>query len=210
MKKLAFTNPEYNIPTKVALIGSSKCILNSNLGSLIDTYDLIVRFNRAPIKGYEKDVGSRTDLRVVNNHVFNNAPITSKWNKDINKTQPPNFVKNMRSSDIYYIGPSPGTWKNRDKNIHKSVNAFKFDYKQMSKLKSVFKFGSSKNLSVGTTFVCLCIKSNIVPSLFAFDLHNRPRDHYWENRDKSGPFHDIDVEKKLLKKLLDDKKIEVY
>ena len=38
----------------------------SNLGAEIDANEVVVRFNNAPTKGYEKDVGKKTSLRLTN------------------------------------------------------------------------------------------------------------------------------------------------
>ena len=44
-------------------------MLNSRLGKNIDANDFVIRFNNAPTKGYEEDVGSKTSLRIVNSQV---------------------------------------------------------------------------------------------------------------------------------------------
>ena len=53
--------PNYNT---CAYVSSSDWLLGKNLGKQIDSADLIARANDAPTQGYERDVGSRTDLRV--------------------------------------------------------------------------------------------------------------------------------------------------
>ena len=68
-----------------ALVGSGSELSGSNLGSIIDKHDVVVRLNRAPVKGFERDVGSFTTLRYTNN--FNEgyreydteAVVASKW-----------------------------------------------------------------------------------------------------------------------------------
>ncbi|XP_070570474.1 CMP-N-acetylneuraminate-poly-alpha-2,8-sialyltransferase-like [Ptychodera flava] len=50
-----------------AVVGSSGILLHSRCGREIDSHDFVLRVNLPPIKGYEKDVGYRTDFSAVNN-----------------------------------------------------------------------------------------------------------------------------------------------
>ena len=53
-----------------AVVGSSGGLLDHEYGALIDEHDIIIRCNQAVTEGYEKHVGSRTDIRVLNSHYF--------------------------------------------------------------------------------------------------------------------------------------------
>jgi len=48
-----------------ALVGSAGHLLNSSLGVAIDAHEMVLRFNEAPIAGYERDVGTRTTHRIL-------------------------------------------------------------------------------------------------------------------------------------------------
>ena len=48
-----------------AIVSASGYLLNSGAGDAIDAHDCVIRMNTSPVKGYEKDVGARTDVRFM-------------------------------------------------------------------------------------------------------------------------------------------------
>ncbi|XP_051752932.1 ST3 beta-galactoside alpha-2,3-sialyltransferase 3a isoform X3 [Ctenopharyngodon idella] len=50
---------------KCIIIGNGGILYNKSLGSRIDQYDVVVRLNEAPVAGFEKDVGSKTTMRIT-------------------------------------------------------------------------------------------------------------------------------------------------
>ncbi|XP_028819722.1 CMP-N-acetylneuraminate-beta-galactosamide-alpha-2,3-sialyltransferase 1-like [Denticeps clupeoides] len=48
-----------------SVVGNSGNLKNSNYGPLIDLSDFVIRMNRGPTKGFEKDVGSRTTHHIM-------------------------------------------------------------------------------------------------------------------------------------------------
>ncbi|XP_059353687.1 CMP-N-acetylneuraminate-beta-1,4-galactoside alpha-2,3-sialyltransferase-like isoform X2 [Carassius carassius] len=50
---------------KCIIIGNGGILSNKSLGSQIDQYDVVVRLNGAPVAGFEKDVGSKTTMRIT-------------------------------------------------------------------------------------------------------------------------------------------------
>lgn len=51
-------------------MGLADTALDEELGAEIDAHDTVVRFGYAPTEGYEKHVGSRTDITLVRMHSF--------------------------------------------------------------------------------------------------------------------------------------------
>ncbi|XP_078790096.1 ST3 beta-galactoside alpha-2,3-sialyltransferase 3b isoform X5 [Oryzias latipes] len=47
------------------IVGNGGILSNKSLGSRIDQYDVVIRLNEAPVKGYSKDVGSKTTMRIT-------------------------------------------------------------------------------------------------------------------------------------------------
>lgn len=53
-----------------AVISSAGSLSSSKLGKFIDAHDLVMRFNHAPTKGFEEDVGTKTTIRIINSQVI--------------------------------------------------------------------------------------------------------------------------------------------
>lgn len=62
----------------LAIVGNSPSALGRAQGMAIDEHDVVVRFNVAPATGeYARDVGSKTDIHVINQGVLNEPGVLS-------------------------------------------------------------------------------------------------------------------------------------
>uniref|UniRef100_A0A3Q2QC57 CMP-N-acetylneuraminate-beta-1,4-galactoside alpha-2,3-sialyltransferase n=1 Tax=Fundulus heteroclitus TaxID=8078 RepID=A0A3Q2QC57_FUNHE len=67
------TTKNYGLGEKLDSLNCRRCIVvgnggilyNKSLGSRIDEYDVVVRLNEAPVRGYNRDVGTKTTLRIT-------------------------------------------------------------------------------------------------------------------------------------------------
>ena len=65
--KSMVNNDMFDIKFKKAiLVGSSGDIIGENKGEFINSFPVIIRMNDARTIGFEKDVGNRTTIRIVN------------------------------------------------------------------------------------------------------------------------------------------------
>jgi len=202
MNKLELISPSLFVSDRIAVVGSSGLLLGSNKGIIIDNFDDVVRFNRAPNEGFEDDVGSRTTIRVVNNHVFNNNKLPAKvWTN-----QPANFVRDLRYTKIVYFAGDGGPWNARAKNTDESCELYRFQFSLMNSLQSAVGY-SGKPFTVGVGFIATCVVSGVKPFVFGFDVEPRRRDHYWEDCPPPGGIHNRSAEQELLERLHEEGRI---
>lgn len=189
---------------KVAIIGGSSSLSKNSFGKEIDEHDYVVRFNRAPTKGFEDIAGSKCSLRVANNHVFDNQ----KEDPSVWPGQPHDFIKNLKDTTILYFAPLMRPWNDYKKNTDSSCSLYRFQYDKSDflKMRIGVKFGA--NFSVGVGVIVLFVLSGITPTIYGFDVEeDTGRSHYWENRPPIGPCHNPSVEKQILKDLIAEKYI---
>lgn len=207
-KQINNIKPGLSLSENTAIIGSSGRLKKTSHGNLIDTYTDVIRFNRAPTNGYEKDVGSKTTLRIVNNHVFDNIDAS----KDGFTGQPQCFIRDLRDSRILYIAHDLEPWQRRRENTHEINELFLFNWVTVDKLKDKYNYPTEFHMGLGLIIVLLCVEAGIKPHLFGFDTteKEKTRNHYWEERPGAGPCHDVGAEQGIICKLMRNDKVEVF
>lgn len=58
---------KYIIDKKILLVGNSESLIGKNMGSMIDSFNIICRMNYGCPTGKENDLGSRTDIWISSN-----------------------------------------------------------------------------------------------------------------------------------------------
>ena len=205
--EIKYVKPKLKLYGQIAIVGSSNKLSEQNYSSKIDSFDEVVRFNRAPVEGYESVVGSKTTLRGVNNHVFENKEIKSRGYTN----QPTNFIKDLRRQRLLYISGGERQWKKRYRNTHISNKLHKFDYSKVPEIKKCLDLKIDSQLQIGTVFIGLCVISDVKPTIFGFDTLPVPRKHYFEDRpsDLSKLIHKITDEIDAILKLEEKGLIEI-
>ncbi|XP_066303844.1 alpha-2,8-sialyltransferase 8B-like [Branchiostoma lanceolatum] len=83
-----------------ALVGNGGILLNSSCGESVDSHDFVIRLNLPPVKSFERDVGSRTDLVSINNKVV--IDVASLLISSTGKTEVLKMLKQVQNSILLY------------------------------------------------------------------------------------------------------------
>ena len=198
MKKLVIVKPSLYLPKKVTIVGSSKIILKEKNGKEIDKSNFVVRFNYAPTGKFKTYTGSKTSLRVINNHVYKS------------------LKKNLNNNRYLIIWPSISKEPEAKLNCYFFKSKFNQYLITLRFLKHFDIFLNliiilvRKNFSVGFCFILLGVVSELNLKIFGFDLEENmiKRKHYYK-RQKVGGDHDLVSEHNILKKLKNRKLIKL-
>jgi len=193
---LKYITPKLEISDSIAVVGSSFNLIGKGYASIIDSCDEVMRYNRAPVKGFEKHVGHKSTIRFTNHHVFGGSVPDKRFTK---KGQPPNFVKFLKNQKIIIgNGNADRRWTNRDKKIDSSSTAYYVESELRRMLKENGKM--SKAPSVGLIGIYMLIQNGIIPMVFGFGVGEPQMTHYWEKRDPRVHHHEFNEEREILKR----------
>jgi hypothetical protein len=189
MPDLPLALPKLSVPDKVAVVGSGPGLRNATFGPEIDGFPCIIRFNRSPHEGWEAQVGSRTDIRYVNEGVFYCGGHPRYPKCDVK------FMKRVRNTKIIV----PWRWSQErhnqeKKNTHPS-NSLYFIYNGDLPTFMVAKMGFHHPPTAGHAMIAMLLTIGVEVHAYGFSLDNN-MGHYWEPRsDDSSPCHDIGSER---------------
>lgn len=197
---------------KVLIIGNGPSILEKEYGEEIDKFDIVIRLNDYKIKGYEKNVGEKTDLWFTG----------LGWQLDKRNAG----VKTLICSHKFYkrkevlkqvskkiiFSKDENTIKNEKKNIYYVNNPHMFKYqKYISDKKYMFSTGMCAILTAINYFY------NPI-TIVGFDGAIEKRKggtgkvmpHYYERKTEVGKgVHNFNKEQEMLRELMMEGKLKI-
>ncbi|ADK63778.1 m138L [Myxoma virus] len=79
------------------VVGNSYNLHNRSLGRIIDSYDVVIRLNDAPTRAFERDVGTRTTIRMFYPESAQSNPVNENTNTTLFVMVP------FKSDDLYWL-----------------------------------------------------------------------------------------------------------
>ena len=184
----------------VAVVGSSGNLLNKEAGEEIDSHDIVIRFNQARVEGYEKYVGSRTDIRILNTHTF-----LGKTGNDRFPKNDPQFTTKLDGELLIVNRPVPyESIKQRSPNCEVQFISDQF----WNHCRAVLE--NRKDPSIGFLGVFLASHTSTEVDVYGFDQNNSTdKKHYWEDVRAMGKHHDFSLEKAVFKQMINQNVINI-
>lgn len=165
---------------RLIIVGNGSSVLDKENGSLINSFDNVVRFNSYKIKNFEKYVGTKTDIWITVNAAHINEiqsykrVIEHSWQWSEDKDKIFQKFKQLRS-DVIKIPRSLV----RDKDPLKSI----------------------KNPSTGLISIQFFIDERIYETpiyITGFDWWENRKKHHYGDSEKMGKIHSPQQEKKII------------
>ena len=189
-----------------SIVGNSGCLLKQDYGSLIDESEQVIRFNGATTNSYEKFVGSKTTMRILNCHYILNIDNESYYNHQ--KSRFPEMDRfllyNLKGENlIFKTDPSWKLWQKREilKKVENDNNVF-FVSKEFYDLGK--KINDGIEPTNGFVGLMLAIKFFNDIKCFGFSFYDGDEPKHYYEKIKCNPKsnHNFDKEK-IIFNLLD-------
>lgn len=199
---------------RCAVVSNSGSLLDKSYGELIDSHDVIIRCNRTVIEGYEKFVGSRTDIRLLNNHctdqILNKSFSLNGAYKNIFSEWSNVTIDNVILDEVIILThsnhvPSLKSIQNKLSNANEVYDSLKF-------IPNIY-IESTKRLTTGGNAIALASNLFEEVNCFCFDFMQNVSDsdlksktkklHYFEesNWKPGNQWHNFKKEKHYLSEL---------
>lgn len=182
----------------IMVVGNSPIELGKNKGKLIDSFDIVIRFNNFELKGFEKDYGSKASIWAIT-PAFENMKQKRFFDFD--------FVISADTSD-YLIPFKRGVILNMALSNTAFFRIATYEFMKETQMRT---------LSLGLTMLLYLLKhKDKIKSLnicgFALDDQKNGSNHYFQgdpSRGKILPFHNWDKEKKILNELIKNQRVKL-
>jgi len=179
-----FTVPG-GIMSECSVVGNSGALLENEYGNKIDSNNSVIRFNNAKTDGYEKHVGSKTSIRILNCHFIMNVLDENYYRHQKSRNNSINRDDVFKFKDEIIIFKTDPSW-NLEKKGYDIVKKIKENNNRVHFVSEDFynlgkQFNNGKEPSNGMFGLMLAYKIYSKVETFGFSFYtNVEKTHYYE------------------------------
>lgn len=182
---------------EIVVVGNGPTLLEKELGKKIDDFSTVVRFNAYTIEGYEKHVGTRTDIWF---NVINFTKKDAQWRmKQPYKRIVLHSWQWDLEKDLLYKAFTE-FYKDKNIPIEKAKREICTELSALVPEDNYFYF------STGLIALWMLLKEYKQICITGFDWWQTDKHHYNDNANR-GTLHKPHIEKKVIDSLIEQKKI---
>ena len=173
---------------RIHFIGNSPILSGSGLGEEIDSCP-VVRINTAPTSGYEDDVGSRTDARVICGNLQMGRH--NEWISTL-------------SGETLILYPTAENVRKNAQQLTSADNSLRYLHGEAIEAWAQFLNESPLEEYPSSGLYGAWFLSKIAKQvhLYGFGFHRSSGpDHYWDDLNTGTPGHNHETEKTILEKM---------
>ena len=201
-KTKTFISGELSLDGTCAIVGNSGKLLDFQNGALIDSRDVVIRFNGAITNGYLEYSGTKTTIRIMNCHYILNLEDENyfKHQKSRFPEMERDFLLQLKNEIIIFkTNPSWELWKKNEvlKHVDESnkILFFSDEFYNLAK-----QMNDNKEASNGLMALLLALKYFKEIDCYGFSFYGDGfKGHYYEEiKDRSVKNnHNFDKERKI-------------
>jgi hypothetical protein len=189
------------------VVGNGVSVLEKENGATIDSFENVIRFNYFQIDGFEKNVGTKTDVWLFNNYSLKERDVADQ---PINAKQRIEKYKSHVKDDVWFILKSYNSAKDK---MLKSI----FPKCTVKPMPSAKLPKSLMRATLGIIFLYHFIDRFKNLTITGFDLLNDDSTHYYDDSLLHDPrgltamkdCHNFAKERVWLKSMIDQGKVQV-
>lgn len=173
----------------IILVGNGSSVLEKSNGSLIDSFDIVVRFNWYHIKGFEKNVGTKTD------YWFTTVADPSRMEKTYQHIYEHSWNWNNSTDQNYQMF------------INKGLQPIKTTKTTINEIQTYVGSTEYFHYSTGAIAIWMMLKEHSHIVLTGFDWWEKNNKHHYGDNQEKGHIHNPEKEFTFINKLIEEKKV---